>query len=155
MADWRYTGSAVRRREGAPSSHMDSLGAAPRVSLPTPEEALAGMARVGSPRIPMGMSAITDFANAQPVPPLKGDLVPKTGNAKGDVDPYAIPGMEVRDNVPIKSPKSGAAYRIKAFVPPTTDPAATATQANGRIVPSSMSREGAWGDGMMGAYKGY
>lgn len=155
MANWRSSGSAVRRREGAPASHMDSLGVGARVSLPTPEEALAGMARVGSPRIPMGMSAITDFANAQAVPPLRGTLVPKTGNAKGDVDPYAIPGMEIRDNVPIQSPRSGASYRVKAVVPPTIDPAATATQANGRIVPSAMTRSASWGDGMMGAYKGY
>lgn len=154
MANWRSAGSAVRRREGAPASHMDSMGVGARVSLPTPEEALAGMARVGSPRVPMGTSAITDFANANAVPPLRGELVEKKGNAKG-VDPYPVPGLTVRENVPAGSERSGASYRINAVVPPTIDPAATATQANGRIVPSSISREDAWGDGMMGAYKGY
>ena len=155
MANWRSSGSAVRRREGAPASHMDSLGApVPRVSLTTPEEALAGMARVGSGRIPMGTSAITDFANANAVPPLRGELVPKTGNIKTG-DPYIIPGLQVRSNVVWGSERSGASYRVKAIMSPTIDPAATATQANGRIIPSVINRSGSWADGVDGAYAGY
>ena len=155
MANWRSSGSAVRRREGAPASHMDSLAAAaPRVNLPTPEEALAGMARVGSPRVPMGTSTITDFANANAVPPLRGTLVPKTGNIKTG-DPYVIPGLQIRGNVASGTERSGASYRVKAIVPPMIDPAATATQANGRIIPSAINRSDSWADGMSGAYEGY
>lgn len=154
MANWRSSGSAVRRREGAPSSHIDSLGVGARVSLPTPEEALAGMARVGSPRIPMGTSTITDFANANAVPPIKGTLVPKTGNIKTQ-DPYLVPGLKVKENVAWGSERSGASYRVKAYTPPCIDPAACATQANGRIVPSAMNRSASWDDGSAGAYKGY
>ena len=155
MANWRSSGSAVRRREGAPASHMDSLSAAiPRVNLPTPEEALAGMARVGSGRIPMGTSTITDFANANAVPPLRGELVPKTGNIKTG-DPYIVPGMKPRTNVAWGSERSGAAYRITAVMAPTIDPAASATQANGRIIPSVINRSGSWADGVDGAYAGY
>jgi hypothetical protein len=153
MANWRGSGSAIRRRMGAPSAHNISTGIGGRVNLPTPEEALAGMARVGAPRVPMGTSAITDFANAPAVPPLKGDLIPKTGNAKGDV-PHEPP-TAIKANVPVFSEKSGAAYRIRAVQPPMIDPAAGATQANGKIVPSILGRGGSFGDGATGSYVGY
>jgi hypothetical protein len=154
MGDWRMSGQAVRRRSGAPASHYESTGVGARVSLPTPEEALAGMARVGSPRVPMGTSAIMEFINAKVIPPLKGALVEKTGNMKGDVNyPEAIQAS--RQNVDFRSENSGATFRINAFVPPTTSPEATSTQANGRIVPPIMDRGDTFGDGMYGAYKGY
>lgn len=153
MANWRSAGSAIRRRMGAPTNHFDSAPVGGRVNLPTPEEALADMARVGAPRIPMGTSAITDFANANAVPPLKGDLIPKTGNAKGDV-PHEPP-TAIKANVPIFSEKSGASYRIKAVQPPMIDPAAGATQANGKIIPSILGRGGSFGDGASGSYAGY
>lgn len=153
MTNWRSSGHATRRRAGAPSNHFDSVGIGGRVNLPTPEEAIAGMARVGSPRIPMGMSAILDFANAEVIPPLKGTQVPKTGNAKG-ATPWGPP-TGVRENVDFRSERSGASYRVNAVGAPTIDPAAGATQANGRIVPSALAREDSFDDGMMGAYKGY
>lgn len=151
MANWRSAGTAIRRRMGAPSNHFDSVGIGGRVNLPTPEEALAGMARVGSPRVPMGNSAITDFANANPVPPLRGTLVGKGGAQAGD----PTPPTAIRENVPVGSEKSGASYRIKAVTPPMIDPAAGATQANGKIVPAAMGRGGSFGDGANGAYAGY
>lgn len=124
------------------------------MSLPTPEEALAGMARVGSPRVPMGTSAIMEFINAKIVPPLKGTPVPKSGNEKS-ADGYPENIQASRQNVDWRSESNGAACCITAFVPPTTAPEATATQANGRIVPPVMDRGDAFGDGMYGAYKGY
>lgn len=154
MGDWRMSGQAVRRRSGSPASHYESTGVGARVSLPTPEEALAGMARVGSPRVPMGTSAIMEFINAKVIPPLKGAMVAKKGNAKGDVG-YPEGIQASRQNVDFRAESSGAAYRINAFVPPTISPEATATQANGRIVPPSMDRSDTFGDGMYGAYKGY
>lgn len=147
MANWRSAGHAIRRRGGAPSSHMDSLGSiGARVNLPTPEEAIAGMARVGSPRVPMGNSVITD---ARAIPPLRGTLVPRGNTAAGDM--YGPTGS--RSNVMQES--LGASYRVSAFTPPMTSPEAGATQANGRIIPSSIQRMGSFGDGINGAYAGY
>jgi hypothetical protein len=154
MGDWRMQGQAVRRRAGGPASHYESTGVGARVSLPTPEEALAGMARVGSPRVPMGTSAIMEFINAKIIPPFKGTLMPKTGNAKGDAG-YPEATKANRENVDFRAENSGAAFRINAFVPPTTSPEATATQANGRIVPPILDRYATFDDGMDGAYKGY
>lgn len=149
MANWRSAGHAVRRRMGAKSSHLDSLGIGARVNIPTPEEALAGMARVGSPRVPMGLSAITDFANANAVPPLHGTLVPKKGAQAAD----PTPPTGHRENVAWES--MGASHRVTVSTPPLTDPAAGATQANGRIISPSLDRGDSWSDGMSGAYAGY
>lgn len=121
------------------------------MNLPTPEEALAGMARVGSPRVPMGDSAITDFAHAKTPPPLKGALVAKSGNAKGGTDTGGPGGF--RGHVPQES--LGASYRVKAVTPPMTSPEAGPTTANGKIVPSSLPRADSFGDAMQGAYAGY
>ena len=151
MANWRSAGHAVRRRMGAKSSHMDSLGSiGARVNIPTPEEALAGMALVGSPRVPMGNSVIENVQAVGARPALRGTLVPKQGAQAGD------PGWAtgIRQNIP-QSESLGAAYRIGVGIPPMTDPSAGATQANGRIIPSSVSREDSWGDGITGAYTGY
>lgn len=150
MANWRGAGHAVRRRMGAKSSHMDSLGIGARVNIPTPEEALAGMALVGSPRVPMGTSVLDNIRNVAVRPALKGTLVPRGGAQAGE------PGWAtgIRQNIP-QSESLGAAYRIGAIVPPLTCPSAGATQANGRIVPPSVSREDSWGDGINGAYMGY
>lgn len=153
MASWRTAGNALRRRMGAPSNHFDSVGIGGRVNLPTPEEALAGMARVGSPRVPMGNDAIMDFANANAVPPLRGELVEKTGNAKGG-DPTPPTGAP-REQVPASVERSGASFRIRTVTPPMVDPAAGATQANGKIVPPVMRRSDSFGDGAEGSYAGY
>jgi hypothetical protein len=150
MSNWRSAGHSDRRRGGSPSSHMDSLGSiGARVNLPTPEEAIAGMARVGSPRVPMGNSAITEFANAKSIPPLRGTLVPRGNAAAGDM--YGPTGS--RGNVMQES--LGASYRVSAFTPPMTSPEAGATQANGRIVPSAAQRMDSFADGINGAYAGY
>jgi hypothetical protein len=154
MGDWRSSGQAIRRRSGAPASHYESTGIGARVSLPTPEEALAGMARVGSPRVPMGTSAIMEFINAKIIPPFKGTLMPKAGNAKGDQE-YPEGIQASRQNVDFRSESSGAAFRINAFAPPMMSVEATATQANGRIVPPILDRYATFDDGMEGAYKGY
>lgn len=148
MANWRSAGHAIRRRSGAPSAHSDSVGIGGRVSLPTPEEALAGMARVGSPRVPMGNDAIP---SPNVVPVLRGTLMPKSGNAKGGA-PWEGPTGH-RDF--IAQERLGAARTVTVSTPPMTDPAAGATTANGRVVPSAIGREDSFGDGINGAYAGY
>lgn len=150
MADWRSAGHAIRRRSGAPSAHSESVGIGGRVSLPTPEEALAGMARVGSPRVPMGTSAIDDFAHAKPVPPLRGTERPR--NHSKSVDPTLGPTNH-RGNV--AQEVLGAAHTVTVSTPPMIDPAAGATTANGKIIPSAIGREDSFGDGISGAYAGY
>lgn len=118
------------------------------MNLPTPEEALSGMAQVGSPRVPMGNSAIP---SPSAVPPVRGTLVPKKGAQAGD----PTPPKANRQNVLAAPEKAGAAYRVSVSVPPMIDPAAGATQANGKIVPSSVGRPESFGDGINGAYAGY
>jgi hypothetical protein len=149
MADMRTAGHAIRRRSGASSSHLDAAGVGARVNLPTPEEALAGMARIGSPRVPMGNSAITDFAHAPAVPPLRGTLTPKGGAQAGDpTPPTGVRGQVMQESL-------GASYRIKAVTPPMMSPEAGPTTANGKVVPSSLKRQDSFGDGASGAYAGY
>lgn len=153
MSDWRSSGSAVRRRSGAPSNHFDSVGSRARVSLPTPEEALAGMAEVGSPRVPMGTSMVHDFQNTSGTP-LRGALIPRGNTQSGgavyedQTIPPASPGLPAtRQNIPQE--RLGAQYRVSAMVPAPMLAEAAATQANGRIVPSSVQREGNFGDAML------
>lgn len=155
MSDWRSSGSAVRRRSGAPSNHFDSVGSRARVSLPTPEEALAGMAAVGSPRVPMGTSMVHDFQNVSGTP-VRGTLMPR-GNKQGGAPyedqtvPPASPGLPAnRTNIPQE--RLGAQYRVSAMVPAPVMAEAAATQANGRIVPSSVVREGNFEDSARNSY---
>lgn len=145
MSDWRSSGSAVRRRAGAPSNHFDSVGSRNRVSLPTPEEALAGMAAVGSPRVPMGKSMATDFTNVSGSPE-RGTLVPRGNTIKGNpyedqTVPPASPGYSM-GRPPVQQERLGASYRVTVGVPAPMLIEATATQANGRIVPPTTVREG-------------
>ena len=156
MSDWRSSGSAVRRRAGAPSNHFDSVGSRARVSLPTPEEALAGMAAVGSPRVPMGTSMVHDFQNTSGMP-LRGELVPRGNTQSGgavyedQTVPPASPGMPAyRQNIPQE--RLGAQFRVSTMVPAPVLIEATATQANGRIVTSSVIREGNFGDAAKNSY---
>lgn len=150
MADWRSAGAAVRRRSGSPTNHFDSVGSRGRVNLPTPEEALAGMAAVGSPRVPMGNSVITDVRNASGAP-LRGTLVPRKNTQAGWVPPQS-PGMpQYREQVPQE--RLGAQYRVSASVPAPISPEAAPTQANGRIVPATLHREEAFEDSAGNAYR--
>jgi hypothetical protein len=120
-------------------------------SIPTPEEALAGMAKVGSPREPMGKSGVAFTAPS--ASPKAGTLVKKTGNAKGGTDPYAQPKPS-RTNVqigPNGGEANGAAYRIRASYMKQTSPEAGATQANGRRFKPATSRPG-FDDGVAASY---
>lgn len=149
MSDWRSSGMAVRRRMGAPTNHFDSVGSRGRVNLPTPEEALAGMAAVGSPRVPMGNSVVSDVRNVSGAP-TRGTLVPRKNTQAGAVPPVS-PGLPAyRDAVPQE--RLGAQYRVSAAVPAPIMPEATATQANGRIVPPVLHREESFEDSARNAY---
>ena len=150
MSDWRSSGSAVRRRSGAPTNHFDSVGSRGRVNLPTPEEALAGMAAVGSPRVPMGTSMAHDFTNVSGSP-QRGTLVPRhdQGGAvyEDQTVPPASPGFRM-GRPAIEQERLGASYRVTVGVPAPLLAEAAPTQANGRIVPATVVREGNFEDAM-------
>ena len=107
-------------------------------SIPSPDEALAGMAKIGAPREPM-MNSGTAFTTA---PTSAGKLVPKSGNAKAG-DPTAMGTKKNRENVlPSSAERNGAAYSIRgARYTKMTDPAAGETQANGMIVKHAVKRD--------------
>ncbi len=147
MASWS-TGHAVRRRAGGSSSYTLTAGSGGRVSLPTPEEAIAGMARVGSPRVPMGNSAI-ETGSARPV--LTGTQVPR-GNTQSQ-DPALVPGITGRNA--IINENLGAQHMVSVSTPPMTDPSAGATQTNGHVVASAIPRKESFYDGSSGAVAGY
>lgn len=126
------------------------------MNLPTPEEALAGMAAVGSPRVPMGTSMVHDFQNTSGMP-LRGTLVPRKNTQSGgavyenQTVPPASPGTPAnRTNIPQE--RLGAQYRVSAMVPAPVGIEAAATQANGRIVTSAVVREGNFGDAAKNSY---
>lgn len=127
------------------------------MNLPTPEEALAGMAAVGSPRVPMGTSMVHDFQNVSGSP-LRGDLVARGNKQSGgavysdQTVPPASPGLPAnRQNVPQE--RLGAQYRVSAMVPAPVMVEAAATQANGRIVTSSVERDDNFGDAATNAIR--
>lgn len=72
--------------------------------------------------------------------PERGTLVKKTGNAKGGTDPYRQ-AKPARSNVPAAGARGGARYGIRVNYTRSIDPAAGATQSNGRILKSAMNRQ--------------
>lgn len=105
-----------------------------------PKAALAGMAQVGNPRVPMGDSAYSapktygGSANTTLVPKKhgkSGDPTPPTGHRKGVAYPKPA-GSGDRD---------GAVYRISVNLPAPQSPEAGATQANGRVIRSATPRQ--------------
>jgi hypothetical protein len=105
-------------------------------SIPSPDEALAGMAKQGrKPMMKDGLSFTSPSAS-----PASGTLVPKKNTAAGD--PSGSKGAP-RSNV-AQTPggeRLGAAYSVKAKYTKLTDPAAGQTQANGRIIATATKRD--------------
>jgi hypothetical protein len=113
---------------GAPSSHLEG-GAVARNSNPDAQaEALAGMARIGSPRQPMGQQG---FAFNDPSGEPSPNTTPIAKKHSKDVNP-AAGGKANRKGVMLD--RNGAQYRITAKFPPHSSPEAGATQAHGRII---------------------
>jgi hypothetical protein len=106
-------------------------------SIPSPDEALAGMAKTG--RKPMMKDGIK-FTSPSATP-TAGTLVPKKNTAAGD--PYAQPKPSRANVSATGKDRAGAAYSIKGGPRYTkmTDPAAGATQANGRIITTAAKRD--------------
>lgn len=133
MGDWRQQGQAQRRRSGAPSSHLEGTMPA------TPGgddmgQALAGMAAVGSPRVPMSMDAVRAMVNASGQDTGKAGLVPRKGPVGGDL---TGPGGS---RPPVMQEKLGARYAVLVDVPPPISHEAGPTLANARIVVPAVNR---------------
>lgn len=130
--DWRMKGSAQRRRMNAPSNHF---GAAMASGSTPQEEALAGMARVGSPRVPMGNSAfVASFPSASP----ERGIVMSKKHSKS-VDP-AVMNTGAGVHRYGSYDRNGAHYGVPVMFSASVDPAAGLTQANAKIVPSVAMR---------------
>jgi hypothetical protein len=93
------------------------------------------------PLAPASMAA-TASSSARPnyKAPERGTLVKKVGNAKGGTDPYAQ-AKPARPNVQGAGARGGARYGIRVKYVASMDPAAGATQSNGRIIKAAMNRQ--------------
>ena len=140
MALWSSMGHAMRRRMGAPSSHLEAAGKSMSKNIPTTEEILASAEHASSPRRYMGMDA-AKFNNVSGTPTV-GKQMPKKNTQASD--PTAG-GKANRSNVSAgnaaQSERMGARHRISVKFPAGHDPAASATMANGRVVRSVAGRQ--------------
>jgi len=122
MANWSSIGHGMRRRMGAPSNHLEAAGTSMARNHPTSDEALAQSGN--SARVPMGAA-----------PALQGTLIPKHNTQAGDP---TNPGSKANR---VNIERVGATYRVTANMGATIDPAAGATMASARIIPSIQGRE--------------
>ena len=105
-----------------------------RMNIPAPEEALAGMARIGAPRQPMGNQAYT--LNSVPGTG-RATLMPRRNTQAGD--PY---GMGTKQNRVYGSlDRNGARHGVSVSYAAPISIEAAATQANGRIIPCCVPRD--------------
>lgn len=106
-----------------------------RTSGGSEQQALAGMARVGAPRQPMG-SAPIQARNASAQATTGGTLRPRNNSKDSNA---TSPGTNThRSNVSAES--NGACYAIKTSIHPVGPIEASSTQANGRIFRSATNR---------------
>lgn len=139
MAKWTDRGYAMRRREGAPSNHLESAGSAKGRDHDTAEEQYEMAKGQNSPRIALGEGAIDtphEVMSPEQNAPQKGTLVSKKNVQAGD--PTAG-GAGNRTNV--SQEKLGASYRVSVPYTPTVDPVAGPTMASARIIPSVQGRQ--------------
>jgi hypothetical protein len=105
-----------------------------RTNLGGPDEALAGMAKVGKPRVPMGDSALKDvsFPSADTGRAIQQ---PRKNTQAGDP---AMSGKASRSNVMVE--RLGPAFGVSVNIAAPVSHEAGATQANGRIIRSAVHR---------------
>lgn len=119
-----------------------------------PAVALAGMARIGSPREPMGDSAYEVYGGASYQPSPNTTLVQKQGDQGGDLSGPA--GNRAYGAYPLPAgsgDRNGAVYRVGVSFPQATIPQAGMTQANGRMVRHAVQRNlPNFGDGIEASY---
>ena len=137
MAKWTSLGHAMRRRMGAPSSHLEATGKSMSRNNMTPEEVISSAEHANSPRKYVG----TNYG-MEAVMPEKGKLMPKKNTQAGDP---TIANKANRKNVlagnAASSERMGAAYSVSQKFPKGTEPAAGPTMANAKTVPSVAGRQ--------------
>jgi hypothetical protein len=150
MALWTSMGHAMRRRMGAPSSHLEAAGKSMDKSIPTTADILASAEHAASPRRYMGM----DMAKVAPSAPSRGTKMPKKNTQAAD--PTAG-GKANRSNViagdAAASERMGARYRLSVKFPAGHEPASSATMRNAKTVRSIQGRQAAnFNDGNSASY---
>jgi len=135
MAKWTSLGHAMRRRMGAPSSHLEAAGKNMSKDHLTPEEVIASAEHANSPRRYVGMDQ-TQFSNVSGTP-VAGTQMPRKNTQSAD---STIADKANRSNVSaggaVASERMGARYATSVKFPAGTEPAAGPTMANARVVPS-------------------
>ena len=131
MATSYSVGHAMRRRSGIPSNPLETAGKSMARNNPTPGEHISANGS-NNARVAMDPYAVT------PAPVLTGALIPKKSVQAGD--PTGMGSKQNRVNISYDE-RHGASYTVKAMFSPTIDPAAGATMANARIVPSVSGRQ--------------
>ena len=140
MATWTSIGHAMRRRMGAPSSHLEAAGKSISKDHLTPEEILASAAHADSPRRYVGMDQ-TNFGNVSGTP-VNGTPVARKNTQAGDpVGNDKANRANVSAGDAAASERMGARYTTSVKFPEGTEPAAGPTMANARIVPSIAGRQ--------------
>ena len=151
MATWTSLGHAMRRRIGAPSSHLEAAGKAVSGKYLTPEQVIASAEHANSPRKYVGQ--VSGVANTSGSP-VKGTLVQKKSTQAGDP---TINDKANRKNVLVNnaaaSERMGARYVVGANFPavhqsevgPTLGSARTVRSVSGKNSPN-------FTDGMNSSY---
>ena len=105
-----------------------------------PKAALAGMAQVGNPRVPMGDSA---YAAPKTYGSSPNTTLRKKGGAQS-ADPTPPTGRRKGTQYPLPAgsgDRDGAAYRVSVRLPGPSLHEASATQANGRVIRPAVQRQ--------------
>lgn len=140
MAKWTDMGHAMRRRIGAPSSHLESAGTDKARDHYTSEEHYEMAKSKNSSRVSLGDGPIDtphEVMSPKQNAPLKGKLVAKKSTQSQDPTGY---GKANRSNV-MYNERLGASYRVSVPYTPTVDPVAGPTMASAKTIPSVMGRQ--------------
>jgi hypothetical protein len=147
MATSFSIGHNARRRAGIPSNPLETVGSKMRKHQ-TAEEATVAAAAAGSARISVGsaqaagaVSAAGTMSSVDELNPsqMQGTLVAKKSTQAGDPTGGGMgPGRSPVLNV--GGERLGGSYKVKASLGITIDPAAGATMANAKIIPSVQGR---------------
>lgn len=147
MGDWRKMGHGMRRRQGAPSSTYGAASATGGINMDGSQEALNSMNQ--GARTPIGANVpAAVLGSVGGNSPHNPDMV-RAKYAMQLQDPALGPTDSRKPVVNNSTERMGAAFGIKANHAPIVEHAAGATQANGKVVPSSFPRSDvAFGVGM-------
>jgi hypothetical protein len=141
MQKWVDMGHAMRRRVGAPSSHLEAAGSDKARDHHTSEEHYEMAKNAKSSRVSLGEGAIDtphEVMSPKQNAPLKGKLVAKKSTQSQDPTGYGK--GPARSNV-MYNERLGASYRVSVPYTPTVDPVAGPTMASAKTIPSVMGRQ--------------